>query len=226
MENSDVLLQQPRLPDDLRGNAVVRQAVAGKDRQLLAAHQRVHAVNRGHTGLDELARIAPRKWIDRQAVHVAAVGGQRGRAAIGRPAESVKHAAQHLPRNRQPKTFAEKTDAQSLIGQPGRSFQNLHHGLRFRNVEHAPDARSAAGIKNFHHLVVADIADALDHDQRPFDARRAEVLQSAIFDVESEIVHARVVRRAVGNQFQTFCVLEIMTNDANPNDEQMTQCSK
>ena len=167
----------------------MRQAVAGKDRQLLAAHQRVHAVDGGHTGLNEFTRITPGKRIDRLAIHIAPVGGQRGRTAIGRPAESIKNAAQHLPRNRQAKTFAEKTDAQSLIGQPGGSFQNLHHRLGFRNVEDAPEARSSAGINNFHRLVKADIADAIDHDQRPFNARRAEILQPAIFDVESEVVH-------------------------------------
>ena len=191
----DVLLQQPRLPDDLRGDAVVRQAVAGKDRQLLAAHQRVHAVNRGQAGLDEFARIAPRKRIDRQAVHVAPIGGQRAarrhrRAGPARrkrgPASAAKPAGGNFRR--------ESGCAQRLVGKPGRAFQNLHHGLRFRNVEHAADARSAGGVDDFHHLVEADIADALDHDQRPFNARRADVLQAAIFDVESEIVHAGVLR--------------------------------
>ena len=109
-----VRLQQPRLPDDLRGNAVVRQAVAGKNRQLLAAHQRVHAVNRGNARLDEFARIAPRKRIDRQTVHIAAIGGKCGCAAISRPAQAVKNAAQHLPGNRELKTFTKKPSTQRL----------------------------------------------------------------------------------------------------------------
>ena len=52
----DVLAQELGLADDLRGDLVVRQAVAAEDRQLLPAHQRVHAVDGGDAGLDEVAR--------------------------------------------------------------------------------------------------------------------------------------------------------------------------
>ena len=43
----DLLVQEPRLPDDLGGHPVVRQTVAGKHRELLAAHERVHPVDGG-----------------------------------------------------------------------------------------------------------------------------------------------------------------------------------
>ena len=183
----DLLLQQPRLPHDLGGHAVVRQAVSGKDRQLLAADQRVHPVNGRQARLDEFARIAPGEGVDRHAVHIAPVGGERGRTAVGRPAQTVEDAPQHLPRNGQAKTFPQEAGAQGPVREAGRSFEDLHHGLGFRNVEHAAHARTARGVENLDHLVVAHVADPFHHDQRPLDARCADILQSPVFDVESGI---------------------------------------
>ena len=45
------------LPRNLRRQLVVRQSVAGKDRQLLTSHKRVHQIDGGDAGLDEVARV-------------------------------------------------------------------------------------------------------------------------------------------------------------------------
>src|SRR5512139_1490607 len=58
-----------------------------------------------------------------------------------------------------------------------------------RNLKHAPHARQARWIKDFHHLVVAYIPDSPDEDQGPFDSLGAHVLQAAILDFERETVH-------------------------------------
>ena len=73
IENSTLFFQQARLPDDLGGNAVVRQAVSGKDRQLLASHQCIHPVDGRQARLDKFARIAPGIGVDRQPIDIAAV---------------------------------------------------------------------------------------------------------------------------------------------------------
>jgi hypothetical protein len=69
----DPPFQQARLPDDLRGKAVVRQAVTGKDWQLLTPHQCVDSVDRRHTCLNKLPRVLPCVRVDRKPVDVAAV---------------------------------------------------------------------------------------------------------------------------------------------------------
>ena len=63
-----------RLADDLRGEPVVRQAVAGEDGQLLAADQGVHPVDAGDAGLDEVPGVGARGGVDGHAVHVQAAG--------------------------------------------------------------------------------------------------------------------------------------------------------
>jgi hypothetical protein len=67
------------LAGDLDREAVVRQAAAREERQLLAAHEAVHQVERRDAGLDEVARHLARDRVHRPAstgtVRCAAIGG-------------------------------------------------------------------------------------------------------------------------------------------------------
>ena len=67
-----------------------RQAVAGEDRQLLAAHERVEPVDRRDAGLDELGRVRARDRVDRQPVEVALGLGQERGPAVDRAAHAVE----------------------------------------------------------------------------------------------------------------------------------------
>ena len=62
---------QPGLTHDLRGETVVRQARAGKNRQLLPTHQDVETIHRRQPGLYEFARVGARGRVDWRAVDVA-----------------------------------------------------------------------------------------------------------------------------------------------------------
>ena len=70
------------LAHDLRGEAVVGQPRPRKNRKFLAPHQRVHAIDGGNPGLDELPRISPGRGIHRVAIHRALQCREQGRAAI------------------------------------------------------------------------------------------------------------------------------------------------
>src|SRR5512147_695806 len=103
------LAQQLGLAYDLRCHPVVRQAAAGEDRQLLSARQRVHAVDGGDAGLDELARIRARRRVERLAVDVATVGGYYWRAAVARQPATVEYATEDVARHRQLERLVEET---------------------------------------------------------------------------------------------------------------------
>ena len=63
--NFSCLPEDLRLPGDLGGDARMGQAAPGKDGQLLAADERVHAVDGRDAGLDELGGIVAGVGIDR-----------------------------------------------------------------------------------------------------------------------------------------------------------------
>ena len=87
-------LTQPRVAGDLDGETVVRQSAAGEYRQLLAAHQAVHQVERGDTGLDEVARSRARDRVDGQAFDAAHLARGDRRAAVDHLSDTVEHAAE------------------------------------------------------------------------------------------------------------------------------------
>ena len=77
---------QPRVLRDVAGDAVVRHAAGGEQRQLLPAHQAVHQVDGGDAGFDEVPRQLARGGIDRDAVDAQALArGDRGPPSTGSP---------------------------------------------------------------------------------------------------------------------------------------------
>ena len=96
-----VLGQHPGLAGDLRRKLRVRQAGAGEDRQLLAAHQGVKAVDGGNAGLNKLGRVIAGGGVHRGAVDIDVFDRQDVGAAVNRFAETVKDAAEHVGSNPQ-----------------------------------------------------------------------------------------------------------------------------
>ena len=67
-------------------------AVAGKDRQLLTAHQRCKRIDGGNAGLNVVFRIFTRNGIDGSAVDIAHGLGIDLAEPVDGTAESVEHA--------------------------------------------------------------------------------------------------------------------------------------
>ena len=66
---------QSRILRDIAGDAIMRHAAGGEQRQLLPAHQAVHQVDRGDAGLYEILRQLARGRIDRDTVDAHAFAG-------------------------------------------------------------------------------------------------------------------------------------------------------
>jgi len=140
--------------------------------------------------------------VDRQAVDIAAVRRQRRGTAVQGAAQAVEDTAEHLPRNRQAETLAQKADAGRLVGKAGGSLQDLDHGLPVGDIQHAAQTGLALGVQDLDDLIEADIPDTFDNDQRAVDLGRTDVLQPAVLDVKLQIRHV-IFFRAKG--VETFC---------------------
>ena len=109
------LVGDPRLQRDLRGQLVMRESGAGKYRELLSPHHRVHAVDSGDAGLDEILRIRARGGVQRSAMHVHSGFSHRRRQSVSWPAEPIEDAAEHLARDAGMERLTAKPQ-QELVG--------------------------------------------------------------------------------------------------------------
>ena len=87
-----------RAPSTMRAaSSSARQPRPGEDRQLLAAHQRVHAVDRRDAGLDEIGGPgAPHRIIGAPQIGRDRVADRRGEP-VDRRADAVERAAEQFP---------------------------------------------------------------------------------------------------------------------------------
>ena len=74
----------------------MRQARAGKDRQLLTTNQDVETIHRRQSGLYELTRVGARGRVNRRAVDVAPQMGKQGREIVARPADAIEDATENV----------------------------------------------------------------------------------------------------------------------------------
>lgn len=91
-----LILHQPRLPADLRGNLVVRQTGGGENRDLLATGDGVHGVDGGDTGGDHLLGVDAGVGVDGRAVDVEVVLGENLGALVDGTSGAVEDATQHV----------------------------------------------------------------------------------------------------------------------------------
>ena len=98
----------PRLQSDLSGQLIVRESRSREDRELLPAHHRVHAVDRGNAGLDEILRKRARGGIQRSAMHVHSGFRDGRRQSVSGPSQTVENAAEHFPRDTRMECLAAK----------------------------------------------------------------------------------------------------------------------
>ena len=142
--------QQLRLAHDLRRHPVMRQAAAGEDRQLLAAGERVHAVNGGNASLDELARIGAGGGVERFAVDVAAVTGNDRRTPVARQAGAIEHAAKEIARDRQLERLIQETYPGALQVEFVGALEHFHqHGI-VSGADHQAVAQAPGVVFQLH----------------------------------------------------------------------------
>ena len=84
-----------RMAGDLDGQPVVWQAAAREQRQLLAAHQAVHQVQRADAGLDEVARQCARHRVQRQPFDCDLAMHRDRRPAVDDLAHAVEDPAEN-----------------------------------------------------------------------------------------------------------------------------------
>ncbi len=95
---------------DLRGQLIMRQAVAREDRQLLSAHQRVHRIDDRHPCLNHVHWVVAVDRVDRTAVDAACFTFERQRHAIQGPSGAAQHAAQQGRRHGKFHRLAQELD--------------------------------------------------------------------------------------------------------------------
>ena len=95
---------------DLRRHLAVWQSRAAEDRQFLAAHERVEAVDGRDAGLDKLRRVIPCAGIYRLAVDVATGLGDQSRSVVRRFAQPGKDPSEHIGGQNRLEPPAEETN--------------------------------------------------------------------------------------------------------------------
>ena len=157
------------LPGDLRRQIGVRQAGAGENRQLLAANQRVQAVNGGNTGLDELVGIVTGSGVHGQAVDVPVLFRQDLRAAVNGLAHAVEHPAQHIAGHAQLQGVSQKTNLGVRQIDPGGRLEELDYGGVAVDLQHLAPADGAVVQLDLHQFVIGDVFHHANHHQRAAD---------------------------------------------------------
>ena len=158
---------------DLRGEPVVRQAARREQRQLLAAHEAVHDVDRADAGLDEVARQRAPRRVDREALDAHACPGGDGRAAVDRSADAVEHAPEQVRADAEQQRLRVDADARAAEAEPRRSTSSTSMTIEAsssaatrprRGAPVGADSTSTAAFR-------PDASCAPCEQQRAFDAR-------------------------------------------------------
>ena len=140
----------------------MRQAGGREDRQLLAAHKRVQAVNGGYARLNEFRRIVARRGIDRRAIDVKALIGNNGRSAVDRRSHAVEHASQNIARNGKLGAVSQKTHLTVRKVDAGGAFEQLHERVVAVDFQYLTAAHRAVRQFDFAELVILDALDLFD----------------------------------------------------------------
>ncbi len=157
------------LPRDLRRQRRMGQTGAGKDRQLLAADERIEPVDGGNACLDKLRRVGARRRVHGQTVDVLVFFRQDRGAAVDRLAHAIEHAAKHILAHAELQRMAEKANLGFGQIDALRRFKKLHHGAVAVDLEHLAAALFAGGKLDLRQLVVGHALDVLDDHQGACD---------------------------------------------------------
>ena len=163
---------QARVGGDLDRNAVVRQAAAREDRQLLAPHQRVHQVHRRHAGFDEGARCRPRDGVQRHAVDAQPLLHGERRAAVDDDADAIEYPAEDPGTDAEIDRFAEKANDGVRQRESGRGLEHLDGDQILVDGGNAAKARRAVAPGDDDGLVQSHVERAPHEEQRAVEPHR------------------------------------------------------
>src|SRR6266581_4309127 len=159
-----------RLPRNLQRDLVVRQARTGEQRELLAAHERVEAVDRRDARLDELRGMFSGVRVDRGALDLDPLLREDRRTTVCRLAGSREDSAEHLARDGELDCLTEELHTRLPVDPRG-ALEYLHDDDIRRRVEDLTPLPPAVGQRDLDELVVADRFRLLDEDQRTRNLR-------------------------------------------------------
>jgi hypothetical protein len=140
-----------------------------EDRQLLAAHQRVHQVDGADAGLDEVRRRRARGRVQRHAVDAPALGAGEWWAAVEDAPDAVVDPPEQSRADGEQQRLAEEAHPRTLQRQPGGRLQHFDDdGLL---VEHRDPAEAPATVLADHldGVVEPDVEVAAQEQQRAVD---------------------------------------------------------
>ena len=155
-----------RLTRDLGRQLVVRQTTAGKDRQLLAAHQRVHAVDGRNARHNHILRIDAPRGVDGCPIDVAQSVRDGRLDAVDRLAQAIKNTSKHLHRHGHAQRRAGESQSWARDTQASGATKDLDDGPALTRLQNTPTPHLATGQQYLDGLIIADIAHALDDYDR------------------------------------------------------------
>ena len=115
-----------RVLDDGRGELERGQTGPGEHRKLLSAHQRVHAVDGGDPGLDEITRGQPPHGVERRAVERTERLAERRGLAVARIAHAAERASEQIAPDHRLRELSGEGDVHAGGREAHGLFEDLH----------------------------------------------------------------------------------------------------
>ena len=153
----------------------MREAGAGKERQLLAAHEGVEAVDRRDAGLDELRGMFAGVRIDGGPLNLHAFLGDDRRPAVRGFPRSREDAAEHLAGHAELDRLSEELHARRAVDPCG-PFEDLDNDDARGRIKDLASLPAAIPELDFDEFVVSHGVCLLDEDQGPGDFADRPVL--------------------------------------------------
>ena len=156
---------QRRLCDQLGCQLIVRQSVAGENRQLLSANKSGQTIDGRNTRIDIIARILAPARVERHAVHVDPYVRDDRSQPVDRSADAVKRPAQNFfgesQLHRVPRQFCMRI----LQGHAIRPLEDLDDGLILIILNDSAELLLCPVDLELDDLVVGCAFDAFQNDQ-------------------------------------------------------------
>ena len=163
------IIAQGRLLYQLGRQLIVGQAVAGENRQLLAADQGGQAVDGGKARPDIIAGVFPHDRIQWLAVHIPVDVGHDLAQTVDGLSQTVKGTAQDLRREGNLHGMAGQLRMGVAKGHIVRAAEHLNDRLVLVALDDAPQLFLFSVYRDLHNLLIGCVLDAFQGDQRAID---------------------------------------------------------
>ena len=159
------IVPQRRLHDDLGGQLVMGQAVAGEDRQLLAPDQGRKAVDGRDPGADIVSWVFSGHGVQALSVDIQPFFGKDRSQAVDGISDAVEGAPQHIHGH---------SDLHGMASEPGvgiaerhvfRALKDLDHGFILIDLDDAAQLFFLSVYGHFHDLIIGGSGNAFQDRQ-------------------------------------------------------------